>query len=305
MSARLSTAAILSLAACGASAAQDVAIPDGVAAAQRTAWTQQCTDWDEWDKPGPAFRIHGNTWYVGTCGISAILITSPEGHILIDTGTEAGPEIIARNIEALGFQPEDVRFILSSHEHFDHVGGTAAMRDLTGAQVVASPEAAQVLMSGRASSEDPQHADLPPMRPVEVDRVLDGNTSVRLGENRLLAIPTPGHTLGALTWLWRSCDGEDCRDIVYADSLSPVSSEGYRFSDHPFLVRVYQEALARLGTLSGMGCSTLLTPHPSASGMRDKLLTGNLSAAPGCREYADGLATRLDARLAEEAQAHP
>jgi metallo-beta-lactamase class B len=267
-------------------------------------WAAQCKDWDEWDKSGPPFRIHGNTYYVGTCGISAILIADKAGHVLIDTGTEAGARIVARNIAQLGFKVTDVRYIVSSHEHFDHVGGLALMKELSGAEVIASPKAAAVLATGEADAEDPQHGLHPAMRPVKVDRVLDGNTLVESGDVRLRAIPTPGHTPGALSWMWRSCAGGPCEDIVYADSLSPISSDSYRFSDHPVYLLQFHEALERVRMIGTMGCTILLTPHPSASGIRAKLHAGDItSVEPGCTAYADGIKARLDARLAKEAAA--
>lgn len=94
-----------------------------VTAPPQSDWVKSCTDWDEWDKPGPPFRIYGNSYYVGTCGISAILVTSDEGHVLIDGATEAGADIIATNIQSLGFSLRDVTILLHSHEHFDHVAG--------------------------------------------------------------------------------------------------------------------------------------------------------------------------------------
>ena len=110
-----------------------------------------CKDWDEWDKPAPPVRIHANTFLVGTCGISAILITGSQGHVLIDGGTEAGADLIAANIRKLGFRLGDVKIILQSHEHNDHVGGIARLQQLTGAQVYASPVAAKVLATGVAN----------------------------------------------------------------------------------------------------------------------------------------------------------
>ena len=99
-------------------------------------WVNSCTDWDKWDKAGPPYQIYGNSYYVGTCGISAILITGADGHILIDGATEAGAEVIATNIRALGFSLQDVKLLLQSHEHFDHVGGFARLQGLIGAPVL-------------------------------------------------------------------------------------------------------------------------------------------------------------------------
>ena len=87
-----------------------------------------CKEWDDWDKPAPPVRIHANTYLVGTCGISAILIAGDEGHVLIDSGTEAGAELVAENIRQLGFRLGDIKYLLMSHEHFDHVGGLARLQ---------------------------------------------------------------------------------------------------------------------------------------------------------------------------------
>src|SRR5688500_15956680 len=104
-------------------------------------WAAACKDSDDWARPAPPVRIHANTYLVGTCGISVILVTGSDGHVLIDGGTEKGAEVIAANIRALGFRLEDVRFLLHSHEHLDHVGGTARLQQLTGATLVASAPA--------------------------------------------------------------------------------------------------------------------------------------------------------------------
>src|SRR6476469_659676 len=120
------------------------------------AFDAACGGSEEWEKPAPPVRIFGNTYFVGTCGISSILITSPQGHILIDSGTERDADLVADNIRALGFRPTDVRFLLQSHEHLDHVGGMARLEQITGAQLLASPAAARVLRSGVVADDDPQ-----------------------------------------------------------------------------------------------------------------------------------------------------
>lgn len=268
-------------------------------AADPAQWAAACADWDEWDKPAPAFRVHGDTYHVGTCGITAILVAGPQGDVLLDTGTRDGSTQVLSNIRNLGFHQENLRAILTSHEHHDHVGGVYWVVQNTGARVYASAAGAKVLESGAAGPDDPQHAIHEAMRPVPrrvISEVTPGAPLVVAGL-AFTPIATPGHTPGALSWQWRSCEGSDCRTVVYADSLSPVSSDDYRFSDHPAYLAAYRESLARIAALD---CDILLTPHPSASGMRDKLAAGNLATAPTCREYAEGIGTRLDERLAKE-----
>jgi metallo-beta-lactamase class B len=262
------------------------------------AFDAACDDNDDWDKPAPPVRIHANTYLVGTCGISAILVTGDAGHILIDSGTEAGVDLIAANIRRLGFRPSDVRILLQSHEHIDHVGGMARLQQLTGGSLAASPAAAGVLRNGAPGADDPQAGMFPPFRAVRVDRVLRDGEEVRLGSLALVAVATPGHTPGALSWHWGSCDGGVCRRIVYADSLSPISRDNYRFSDHPDYLAAYRASLDKIRKLE---CDILLTPHPSASRMIDRMAgRAPLTDSEGCRDYADAIAKRLDERLATE-----
>jgi metallo-beta-lactamase class B len=275
--------------------------PPESSAGAHAHWTQRCKDWDEWDKAGPPFLIHGQTYYVGTCGISAILIVGDEGHTLIDSGTAVGAGVVAANIKKLGFKLSDVDTLLVTHEHHDHVGGMALLQRLTGARLVASPRAAAVLNSGTSDREDPQameHMRFPPAHVTDVLDMTDGEARI-LGATELRAMATPGHTPGALSWQWESCETKErCLTIVYADSLTPVSSDGYRFSDHPAYLAAFRASLARIASLK---CDILLSPHPSGSGMRDRLLKGNLVDPQGCKAYAARLSKQLDERLAKEA----
>ncbi|RIV87222.1 subclass B3 metallo-beta-lactamase [Aurantiacibacter xanthus] len=295
-------ASTLSLSACAAASepATDPAQTSRIDAAfPPSAWPQACEDWDEWDKPGPPFALaSSDSFYVGTCGIAAILIDSGEGLILIDSGTDAGADVVLANIAALGFDPADVKLILTSHEHFDHIGGVAKIQQATGAELVTSQAAAEVFTSGEVSPEDPQFGTIDGVKPARVDRIVGNGDVVELGNKRLVATATPGHTHGALSWSWQGCDEDGkCRTIVYADSLSPVSSDSYRFSDHPDYLAAYREAIAREAALD---CDVLVTPHPSASEMRDKLLAGGIASGMNCAQYAASITERLDARLAEE-----
>jgi metallo-beta-lactamase class B len=291
MFARLALLAIMLLAA-GASAAAKDDIPAG------QDWAAACKDWDDWSKPGPPFRVQGNTYYVGTCGISAILVVGNKGDILIDGGPADAGDLVAANIKKLGLKPSDVKILLHTHEHHDHVGGLARLKQLTGAQLWASPSAAKALEAGTAQPGDPQfelHNSFPA---VKVDKVLDGDPVVTLGNLTLHGFATSGHTPGAFTWQWRSCEAAVCKAIVYADSLTAVSGDHYRFSDHPAYLAKFRASLDKVAALD---CDVLLNSHPSAGGMRDKLVKGDLAGPPLCKDYAENLRKRLDERLAKEA----
>jgi metallo-beta-lactamase class B len=291
-------------------AAQQITIPLGKAPRQierpkapieqsGPQWAKACGDSTDWDQPAPPVRIHGNTYLVGTCGISSILITGDEGHVLIDGGTEAGAEVIAANIRSLGFKLKDIKYLLISHEHFDHVGGIARLQQLTGATLVTSAPAEPVLNTGIPSTDDPQAGMHKPFRAANVGRVIGDGGDIRLGNIRLFAMTTPGHTPGATSWRWDSCDGGVCRTIVYADSLSPISRDDYKFSDHPAYLAAYRASLAKI---AASPCEILLTPHPSASAMKERMIGKQaLFDVNGCRNYAAALGKRLDERLAKEA----
>lgn len=271
--------------------------PDPVSSSQKN-WINTCGDWDDWDKPGPPFRIFANSYYVGTCGIAAILITGDDGHILIDGGTEVGASVIAKNVIDLGFSLKDVKILLHSHEHFDHVAGLAKLQKLSGARLLASPQAAPVLNTGITADIDPQAGMHEPFPASQVDGIIRSGETVNLGNLTLTPIATPGHTPGAFSWQWRSCENKRCFFIVYADSLSPISSDHYQFSDHPGYVDAYQVGLQKLANLD---CQILLTPHPSASTMRDRLSTPEGLIDPkGCMAYANNIAKRLKKRLIKE-----
>ena len=264
-------------------------------------WASRCKDWDEWDKPAPPVRIHANTYLVGTCGISSILIVGDQGDILIDGGPEDAANLIAANIRAVGVRLPDIKYILTSHEHYDHVGGIAKLQELSGASVITSAPAARIIASGKPAADDPQGELQKPFPAARVGRIVGEGDEVRLGNLMLTAIATPGHTAGALSWRWVGCDGGVCRTIVYADSLSPVSNGSYRFSDHPASLATFRASIAKI---AASPCEILLTPHPSASDMRTHLAAGKPLLDPdACRNYAAQLTRNLDARLAKEAAA--
>ncbi len=298
MSAKPAFAVLALLAGCTTAAPPS---PLADAAIGQQAWAAACADFDEWDKPGPPFRLYGDTYYVGTCGITSLLIVGPNGHTLIDSGTDEGAKVVIANIRALGFDPQDVAVLLMSHEHFDHVGGMARLQAATGAKVVTTRAAAAVLRSGLPAPDDPQagsnHPAFPPI--TGAIEVLDGDRAQLIGDTVFTPIVTPGHTPGALSWTWRDCEERDCKAIVYADSLNPISSDGYRFSDHPALVAAFRAGVAKVAAAD---CDLVIAPHPGAVALRARLAGQKpLLDRGGCRAYAATVSGRLDKRLADEA----
>jgi metallo-beta-lactamase class B len=268
-----------------------------------------CPDCATSNDPVKPFNVYGNTWYVGMKNIGAVLITSEFGHVLIDGGfPESVPQITA-NIEALGFKVTDVKAILMSHAHPDHVGGIAELQRLSGAQVYARNAAAEVLRTGKLQKDDPQFKSKSPAIPKVTAQVwnLSDDQLLGVGGIRVRVIPTPGHTPGGTTWTWESCEGDKCFNMVYADSLSPVASKGFRFSDggDNGAGAQLQRSIERVAKLP---CDVLITPHPNASGFMERI--ANRPAEPTgikddtqCRKYAEAAGEQLKAKLAEEAQA--
>jgi metallo-beta-lactamase class B len=273
-------AALLLLAACGASA------PRGYTAAQ-------CPSCAEWNAPHDPVHVFGNTYWVGTAGLGSILVASPQGHILIDGGLPESAPQIAAHIQALGFRVEDIKLILNSHAHYDHAGGIAELQRRSGAQVAASEPSARAISTGHATPDDPQATialAYPPARAVRL--IADGET-VTVGPLALTAHLTPGHTPGGTTWTWQSCERDSCHTIVYADSLTPVSSDEYRYSDHRELLDGFAHSF---DVIEHLPCDILLTPHPAASGLWERPLVD----PDACTRYAAKGREALAKRLASE-----
>jgi metallo-beta-lactamase class B len=265
----------------------------------RAELVKACEGRDGWSDPAPPAQVFGNVYMVGTCGIVSLLITSNKGHILIDGATKEAAPSIEQNIRKLGFNPKDVRYLLYTHEHLDHVGGLAALKQITGAIMVARLEAKASLESGVPEKADPQFGGLPAFPGVKVDQLIKDGEIVSLGPLALKAIASPGHAPGGTSWTWRSCEGSVCHSFVYADSLGSVSADGYRFSDHPQYVSVFRATIARIASIAS--CDILITPHPSQSQFFERLSgSAPLIKQTACADYAAAARDRLDARLAKE-----
>lgn len=290
----------------GLSAASTVAAQ--TAALQVTPYSPaECPSCEEWNASTAPRHLFGNTYYVGTRGLSAVLITSDAGHILIDAGLPASAPLVMANIRTLGFRVEDIRLIVTTHAHFDHVGGVAALQRASGAPVAASPWSAAVLRGGRSIPGDPQYGialDFPAV--ANVRGIADGD-SLRVGPIAVVAHFTPGHTPGGTTWTWRACETSRCLDFVDADSQTPVSGDDFEFSKHPELLEQFAHGLTVIASLP---CDVLLTPHPGASRFwqrldaRDAGDSTALRDTRACARYASESHGRLDRRVAAELAAH-
>lgn len=285
MIAKLTCAAAIALS--GAAAAQPKNDPlTRPIAAERAA---------EWLAPRPPVRVFGSTYLVGFGGISVALIDTGAGLILVDGALpQAAPAILA-NVRKLGFQPRDIKYILSTEPHFDHAGGLAALARDTGAMVVASPQAAAGLRSGRLSPDDPQRDYDHSFYPVSRVQVITDGKPLRLGNTVITARATPGHTMGSMSWTWNSCQARRCKSVVFASSINPVSAENYRYtarSSRP-IVAGFRRSYA---ALNAMRCDILITAHADQDGVKNRFRT-----APGsCRAYAQASQRSLNERIRKE-----
>ena len=153
---------------------------------------------DGWAKPFPGHRVIGNLYAVGTYDLASFLITSQDGHILINTGLEDSTSLIRENIESLGFRLEDVRILLTTQAHWDHTAALAEIKEIADAEMWATAGDAPVLEDGGFS--DPHFGGRESFAPVKVDRILTDAEVIELGETRLTVLETPGHTVGSSSY---------------------------------------------------------------------------------------------------------
>ena len=293
-------AAVVALAGCTAAGQEHAPSLDAPSFAE---WQQQCAGKDgrdAWLDPAPPYRVFGNTYDVGTCGITALLVQTADGYVLVDSGMPEAAPLVAANIERLGVPLSAVKWLISSHEHLDHVGATAELKRMTGAKVSALEVAKQPLETGLPYPEDPQAASIPPFEGFAVDKVLADGEPLIVGGVSITPRSTPGHTPGSTSWTWQACEGEVCHAIAYADSVSTPAADGYRFADHPDYVARIRAGIANVAQLD---CDILLTPHPGASNMAERLAgSAPLIDAEACKNYSANALEQLDQLLSEETE---
>ena len=216
-------------------------------------------------EPIEPYQVIGNIYYVGAVNISSHIIVTPEGLILLDTGTAEMLPGIRTNIETLDYTLKDVKIILSSHAHWDHVEGHAAMKELTGAQVMAVGEDAAAIGSGIDSSA----AGAQGWNPVRVDRVLEDLDTISLGGVTMQAHLTPGHTKGTTTWTTTVEESGKSYRVVFVGGTG--INRGVNLLNntrHPGIIEDYAQTFRVLKELKG---EVFLAQHPSMYGMDDKL----------------------------------
>ncbi len=218
----------------------------------------------DWHDPFPPHRIADQLYHVGSKGLASYLITTTNGHILINSGFERTVPIIRGNVEQLGFKFTDIKMLLASHAHSDHVAGHALVRELTGAQVAVMQGDDKVIASGGRG----QYLYQDEWKPCPVNRVLKDGEVISLGEARLTARLTPGHTRGCTTWVFSVNDrGRALNAVVIG---SPNVNPGYALitnRDYPEIADDYTKTFRLLRSLP---CDLFLGAHGNYYGMEAK-----------------------------------
>jgi metallo-beta-lactamase class B len=251
---------------------------------------------DDWTVPFPAFRIADNLYYVGSKGLANYLITTPQGHILINSDMEANVPLIQKSIESLGYKFSDVKILLISHAHGDHNGASATIKKLTGAKYMVMDADVPVVESG--GKKDFQYGNDPSTHytPTSVDRVLRDGDEVKLGDAVLTARLTPGHTKGCTTWTMKVKDGSKMRDVVIVGS--PNVNPGYNLVDNKAYPEIIQDFERTFAVLKSLSCDYFLGAHGSYFELETKyarLKTGGTTAFIDPEGYKSFVADREQA----------
>jgi metallo-beta-lactamase class B len=241
-------------------------------------------------RPVPPSRIAGNLYYVGHNEITAFLFATPDGLILLDGGFAENAQTVEQNIEKLGFKVSEVKTIINSQAHFDHVAALAQLKKDTGAKVYALDADAQELANGGADDGTQRFA------PVSTDVIIKDGGAVELGGTKVIAHLTPGHTKGCTTWTSRI----EGKDAVFVCS---ASAPGYQLIGnwrYPNIVEDYRKTFA---TLRSLPCDIFLAAHGSFFDLEEKLKDPSRFVDPkGYRAYIDGAEAAFDRQLAEQKQ---
>jgi metallo-beta-lactamase class B len=223
-----------------------------------------------WTTPYPGFRVIGNLYGVGTYDLSVFLITSDDGHILINTGLEDSTALIRDNIESLGFRMEDVKILLQMQAHWDHTAALAEIKEITGAEMWATPKDARVLEDGGFS--DPHFGGRQSFRPVGVDKIIRDGDLVQLGDTRLRVYEHPGHTEGSSSY--SMVVNENGRDYNVVIANMGTINPGKQLVTEPTYAGVSEDFAATYRRQKAMDVDVWVAAHGGQYGLHDKYQPG-------------------------------
>jgi metallo-beta-lactamase class B len=223
-------------------------------------------DTPKWNLPFEPFKVAGPVYYVGTNELAAYLITTRQGHVLIDGGLPESATLIEHSIGQLGFKVEDVEVLLTTQAHFDHVGSLAALQKASGAKVMVMEGDAALVEAG--GSGDYLFGDRQRFPAVRVDRILRDGDTVTLGGITLKALLTPGHTKGCTTWTTEISENGRIVKVLFAGSTGVNPGTGLpSMPTYPTIGADYDRAFRVQASLSP---DIWLAAHASLFGLADK-----------------------------------
>lgn len=218
----------------------------------------------DWNDPFPPHRIADNLYYVGSKGLASYLVTTTDGHILINSSFDRTVPLIRASIEKLGYKFSDVKILLGSHAHSDHMEGNALVRKLTGAQVYVMQGDEKVIANGGKG----QYKYDARWAPCKVDRVLHDGDKVTLGAATLTARRTPGHTPGCTTWTLEARDNGKTYDVVIVGS--PNVNTGYQLVNNAAYPEIAKDFAETFRVLKSLRCDIFLGAHGNYYGLDAK-----------------------------------
>src|SRR3954452_20896746 len=219
----------------------------------------------DWFLPFPGHKVVGDVYYVGSRDLASYLITTPEGHILINSGFEETVPLIRDAVKSLGFKMEDIKALLVSHAHSDHVAGHALAKELTGANVFVMRGDEKVVSSG---GEGQYLYSRSRWKPCPVDYVIEDGDEVKLGGVTLTARRTPGHTRGCTTWTWKVEDAGKTYDVVVIGS--PNVNPGYMLVNNKEYPEIAEDFATTFKVLKSLPCDVFLGAHGGYYGMVER-----------------------------------
>jgi metallo-beta-lactamase class B len=222
----------------------------------------------DWTEPFPPHHVIGDIYYVGSRGLAAYLVTTSQGHILINSNLDSSVPQIRASIEKLGFHFNDVKILLISHAHFDHCAGSFQIKELTAAKyMVMDADAPEIEAGGKGNFQYGKSANSL-FKPLKVDRVLHDGDEVKLGDTVLVAHLTPGHTKGCTTWTMKAREKDKTYDVVVVGS--PNVNPGYKLVNNDLYPQIAQDYEHMFRVLKSLPCDVFLGAHGNYYGMEAK-----------------------------------
>jgi metallo-beta-lactamase class B len=235
----------------------------------------------EWSQPTEPFRIAGNLYYVGTYDLGCYLIATPKGHILINTGLAESVPQIKKNIEQLGFKFSDIKILLTTQAHFDHVAGMAEIKKLTGAKMMVDAKDSKVLGDG-GNSDYYMGGKGPLYAPVKADKLLHDQDSISLGGTKLVLLHHPGHTQGSCSYLVTVKDEKRSYTVLIANM--PTILPDTKMTGMPGYADISKDFAYTLDAMKKLQFDLWVASHASQFNMHEKRKDG---AAYNPEAFAD------------------